>query len=252
MTAADAPVKVERALAGSPASTVNEWRGLALLAGDVVDVLTGTAHAMHQGIADRAFGGVQRGVGPAAAPIRALHDHIAASCYGGARVGARGLARAGAAMATVAAAGRPARVLSTTPQGQAVLNGLNGFVGDRLAAAGNDLAGDMVLLRAGRPVVADPGSTRAGVEHETAPAGPRVAVLVHGLGEGDRSWRRGTRRPEGEPPGDDYAAVLERAGWTVLHVRYTRVCGSRSTARRWISAWSRSWPAGRCPSSVSR
>lgn len=79
------------------------------------------------------------------------------------------------------------------PQRQAVLSALNGIVGDHLARTGNPLAIRMELVT-------------------TAPARPRVLLLVHGLCMGERQWTY-----DGHDHGRSLARVLDA---TPVYVRY--------------------------------
>src|SRR5437763_16270489 len=81
-------------------------------------------HTMHAGIAGRVF----KWTGPLATPVRGVHDRAAAAVYGGLGGAVRGLGRV-----TAAAVGRRpgwgGRVVSTTPQGAALVGVVNGLIG---------------------------------------------------------------------------------------------------------------------------
>jgi hypothetical protein len=83
-----------------------------------------------------------------------------------------------------------------------VIGVLNGAVGDYLKRTGNGLSTPMTLVRDGQPAPLPPPQ-----------AGPRLAVLVHGLMSTEIVWRM--------PDGNDYGSLLARdLGYTPLYVRY--------------------------------
>src|SRR5689334_17869405 len=131
---------------------------------------------IHGAISGRVF----RALGPAAVPVRVVHDTIARGTYG---------AVSGGLWLGGAAAGTAIRLDPETPRGAAVLAALNGLLGDRLEAEGSALAIQMQVRRVGD----DPG--------------PDIAVFLHGLGETEYAW--------GSP---SYGDRLE--GWTPVFVRF--------------------------------
>ncbi len=95
---------------------------------------------------------------------------------------------------------------ASDPDGDAVLRGetlravLNGVWGDHLAENGNPLAIPMQFRLGGRPLTGPvPG------------AGPRVAVLLHGLCMNDLQWHR---------RGHDHGRLLASLGWTPVYLHY--------------------------------
>ena len=137
--------------------------GAGELAGDLLAAGGTVVSDMHDGIAGRQFGAL----GNAARPVQILHDGVASGVYKTVRLGLRA-ARGAHAAALRAADDAPSR----PPRGSVALGALNGFLGDRLAARGSELALPMTIRR-------DP---------DDAP-GPRIAVFVHGLCETDAAWR---------------------------------------------------------------
>jgi len=75
---------------GSERSESNEVRALSALAFDELRGFPGAIRDMHLGIAERAF----RGVGPAAMPVKLIHDTISSRAYGAIGAGASGLGHA--------------------------------------------------------------------------------------------------------------------------------------------------------------
>jgi pimeloyl-ACP methyl ester carboxylesterase len=153
-----------------------EARELSRIAGEELSSLPRGIGDLHDAISGRVF----RALGPAAAPVRVIHDAIVPGTYG---------AVSGGLWLTGAAAGTAIRLDPETPRGAAVLAALNGLLGDRLAAEGSELAIPMQV----RTVGGEPG--------------PDIAVFVHGLGETEFAW--------GSP---SYGERLQ--GWTPVFIRF--------------------------------
>jgi pimeloyl-ACP methyl ester carboxylesterase len=176
------------------------------LAGDAAGGLTSQIHQMHSGVAER----VWRAVGPAAAPVRVLHDRIADRSYSAARQLTRGLV-SGGARALSARQPKDADSIERTLTGRAVVGALNGIWGDTLAERRNGLALNTTLRSGGRDVPL----TRTGLSRAYPFATPRLAVFVHGLCETDDAWMLGGARHV--PYGYRLQAEL---GYTPLYVRF--------------------------------
>ena len=167
-----------------------------------------------------------------AAPEAARTHGITGRVY----AGIRGLTR-GIGGGTVAALERlappPAEAIEPAPARLAALAALNAVFGDRLAAGANPLALPMRLHCAdGCPLpLRSPTLTTA-----TA-AGPRVLILVHGLGLHDGHWRRA---------GHDYGALLARThGYTPLYLRYNtglHVAANGRALAELLEALQPQWP----------
>jgi pimeloyl-ACP methyl ester carboxylesterase len=181
------------------------------LAGDALAGGGGVVGAMHAGIAERAFGAT----GPAATPVRVVHDGISRAVYAGVRGALRVASRAGGAGAAVAVGDEGSPPLASTVRGSIALGALNGLYGDHLAAGGSALAVPMGLRRDGVDVPATPAGLAAAYPDATS----RVAVFVHGLFGDDACWRlfpmrdRAGRRTYGE-------RLQDELSYTPLHVRY--------------------------------
>ena len=86
---------------------------------------------------------------------------------------------------------------------------LNGLCGDYLARTGNGLATEMACYRAGRPLVLE----RDAIARAYPDAGPRIALLVHGVMCSETVFTL--------PDGSDYGSLLARdLGFTPLYLRY--------------------------------
>lgn len=146
---------------------------------------------------------------PAGLP-RAAHDLIATAVYSGVRAGIRGAVFG-------------ASPLLRRDGALAVRAAVNALVGDRLAETGDPAAIRMQLCD---PV--DPAAT------------PRAVVLVHGLGETERSWNLHAERHAGT-----YADALRAEGWTPLRLRYNsglRVEANGRALSELLEEVVRGWP----------
>jgi hypothetical protein len=96
----------------------------------------------------------------------------------------------------------------SSPEREAVLAALNGVLGDYMAGTGNTLEIPMRLRQGGRPLVIEREALRTAFPH----AGPKLAILVHGLCMNDLQWLR---------QGHDHGAALARdLGYTPLYLHY--------------------------------
>ncbi len=181
------------------------------LGGDALAAGGALVQGLHEGIAGRPFGLL----GPAAAPVRVVHDGIAKLVYRGVRGGLRAAGLAGGAVAAARATGEGPALVST-PRGALALGALNGLYGDRLTARRDALAVEMGVRRAGADVPATPEGLAAAFPDATS----RIVVFVHGLMGDDDCWRLFPLR--GRTPGRrTYGERLqEELSFTPVHVRY--------------------------------
>ena len=191
-----------------------EITALGELTGDLLAAGSTAVSDMHEGIAGRPFGAL----GSAARPAQVLHDGISSGVYAAVRLGLRAAATAGGRAAALRAGdGAP---LAATPRGSLALGALNGFLGDRLAARGSELALPMTIRR-------EPDDE----------AQPRVVVFVHGLCETDYAWRL-----RAASYGD---RLRDELGLTPLYVRYNSGLHISDNGRRLaqlLDELSREWP----------
>ncbi len=154
-------------------------------------------------------------LGPLGAPVRMVHDRIADAAYRGTEVAVRALpAAAGAAAATYRSA--DGESLHDNARAAAVISAVNGWLGDRLAAAGDTLA---VPLRT-RTSHGRLRERPANVVHDVGDAATgRIVLFLHGLGENDRMWSLGAEAAFGDPRAD-YGTLLAQDGWTPLYVNF--------------------------------
>lgn len=193
---------------------------------------------MHEGIAGRPF----RILGPAAAPVRLVHDGVSRAVYGGLQAALRAASHAGArALAARAPLEGPA--LAAAHGGSLALGALNGLYGNHLAARGNDLALDMGIRRHGADVATEPEALAEAFPDATS----RVVVFVHGLCETDEAWRdlplrgrRAGRRTYGE-------RLQDELSFTPVELRYNtglHVSQNGRALARLLDELVEGWPCG--------
>lgn len=187
---------------GADIEAIGDLAGEALAAGGAL------VRDMHDGIASRPFGIL----GPAAAPVRIVHEQVSRAVFGGVDTGLRALAAGGARLAERAGDDTSASIAGSLP-----VAALNGLYGDRLTARGNGLALRMRLRPAGE-------------------ATPRIAVFVHGLGETDASWR-----------GTYGARLRDDLGFTPVFAHYNtglHISANGRELARHLDALVEGWPVG--------
>jgi pimeloyl-ACP methyl ester carboxylesterase len=183
-----------------------EVRATGRVAGTVLGGAVGLVRDLHLSIADRAFG-----AGPSAG--RTAHEGIARAVYGTVEGVLRWAPQVGGALGALAVPGGAAP-LDGSRQGNTLLGAMNGLWGDRLSAAGNELALDMTV----RARHADLALTAPAVAVAFPAATGRLAVFVHGLCETDDAWTPSARR--GERGAVTFGTRLEELGYTPVYVRY--------------------------------
>lgn len=192
----------------------NDVRALAALAGTHLDrTVLETVRDVHRGVADRVFSAV-----PGSAPVRVVHDALAATVYGSARLGLRSLAAATDLVAAVAAGDREVRWLEERPGRSATHEVVHGIVADAFTDGHPDLDLPMRIRRDDHDVEVSPDALTAAFPA----AGPQVAVLLHGLTESDRAWDLPARdqRPDAGRDSVVLPDVLAEIGWTPVRLRY--------------------------------
>ncbi|HTS96164.1 MAG TPA: hypothetical protein VMI33_06050 [Streptosporangiaceae bacterium] len=185
--------------------TPAELRAASRLGGHVFAGLVTRIERVHQAIAGRAFAPV----GPAAVPVRLIHDSVARGAYLAVREAGVAAGTAGGAAGLFLGAG--AKPAGQRPAGNLALAALNAVAGDQL---GPDLA-PLAIAMAVRADGCDVGLTADQVADAFPDATPRMAVFVHGLAETENSWRR--RPGQSAPYGD---RLRSEFGYTPVYVRY--------------------------------
>jgi pimeloyl-ACP methyl ester carboxylesterase len=194
----------------------DEARHLGRLAGTAVGGAVRGIHGIHAAVAGRIF----RVVGPSAAPVQVVHDAVAKVAYQSVALGLATASKAGGLAGGVVAAERartaPPRRLSDAPRAQGVVGVLNGAHGDLLEREYPALALPMTVRSDGRDVGLDSQSLAAAF----APAGPRIAVFLHGLVETEEAWRYKAVRHYGDAS-VTYGSRLRRdLGFVPVWIRY--------------------------------
>lgn len=167
----------------------NEVRALSALAFDDLRRFPGAIRDMHLGIAERAF----RGVGPAALPVKLMHDAISGRAYGAIAAGASGLGRAVDVVMERRGVGEQVS-LSTTQKGSFGLAVLNGLIGDQLERDGSVLAQPTSARMHGQRIGLDESSIRDAFPQAT----DRLAVFIHGLTGDEFCWSWGAEDAYGQ------------------------------------------------------
>jgi pimeloyl-ACP methyl ester carboxylesterase len=181
------------------------------LLGDGSDATASIVEETHAAIAARTFGAL----GPAAEPVRVIHDGISKAVYAGVRGSLRAAAKHGSTL-LAARADPAAEPLAAKPAGALAIGALNGLYGDHLTQTGNALALDMELRIDGRGVPATPDALAAAFPEAT----PRLVVFIHGLGETEVAWQGLPPRGDAERP-EPYGPRLQRdLGFTPLYVQF--------------------------------
>lgn len=167
-----------------------ETRAAAELVGSAAAGITGIAESVQRAVSQRVKRTTTAALGSAALPAHVLTDAISSGVHATVRGGLRVAAASVGLIAAQRASGTSARD-ARTPRAAGVVAALNGAAGGLLAETGSPWAIELTSRVEG-------------------PATARLAVLVHGLGESDVSWRH-------DP---DYRVLLTERGWTPVLVRY--------------------------------
>jgi pimeloyl-ACP methyl ester carboxylesterase len=185
----------------------NELRALSAMAFEELARFPHAIRDTHLGIAERAF----NGVGPAAAPVKLLHDALSSGAYGAVGAGVSLLGRATDSAIEQRGIGERLE-LSSSPRGSGVIAALNGLRGDRLQREHSELHQPASVRVDGERVVLADAALREAFPRATG----RVVVFLHGLMETEFSWSWGARARD-----DTYGARLERElDSSAVYVRY--------------------------------
>jgi PGAP1-like protein len=189
-----------------------EIRAAGRLAGDVFAGVVDTVRDVHRAIARRAFAAA----GPAAAPVRVVHDGITTAVYGVVRGAHIALPRGAAVVAAIAADLADQPPLSASPPTAPVLGVLNGLWGDTLAQRHPELALTMSLRAHGLDVPATAGGLAAAYPAATS----RIALFVPGLSETEQYWALSAHRHYGTEHSTHGSRLQRDLGYTPVYLRY--------------------------------
>jgi pimeloyl-ACP methyl ester carboxylesterase len=206
------------------------------LTGTALSATSGLIGEMHASVAKRPF----EIIGPAAAPMRAVHDSVSSAVYRGLQAGARVACRASALALTLRSNESSPRLVDT-PAGARALTAINGMYGDHLYERGSSLAFDMEIRRGGQAIPATPDALAQAFPDATA----RIAVFIHGLFESDQSWSfSGTA--DGQATQLSYGERLhDELGFTPIYLRYNtgrRVSHNGREAAALMDELACAWP----------
>jgi pimeloyl-ACP methyl ester carboxylesterase len=203
------------------------------LAGDALAGGGTLIHELHAGIAGRPF----EILGPAAAPVRVIHDGVSSAVYAGVRAGVKAVARAGARAAALRAPeyGPP---LGSKPRGSLALGALNGVYGSQLRGG---VRLEMQIRRRGHEIPATPEALADAFPDATS----RIVVFVHGLFQSDEAWWVMTRRPDGTRQRNYGERLQDELSFTPVYLRYNTGLhiseNGRALSRR-LDALVAAWP----------
>jgi pimeloyl-ACP methyl ester carboxylesterase len=184
---------------------LDDWRGVGYLVGIATERLSAPVEGMHRAIIGRWFAVA----GSKAEPARRVVDGLTASAYSMVRLGGSAAGVAISVGAERADRRRSLRPVWETPRGKYVQSIMNGVWGDRFEEDASPFGIELALRDSlGRRVPITAPSLRNSFPR---PSG-RLAVMVHGLGENERSWE--------SADGTGLADGLEADGFTVLRLRY--------------------------------
>ena len=191
---------------------VNEVRALTGLAFDELRRFPGAIRDMHLGIAERVF----RGVGPAALPVKIIHDAISSGAYGTVAAGISVVGKVADRVMESTGIGEGV-LLSKTPRGNAGIAALNGLIGDRLRREGSSLHQPVSVREKGDPVGLDRDSLKRAFPNVTG----RVAIFLHGLSQDEFCWTWGHNAVTNPNAGEAYGArLVTDLGYTPVYLRY--------------------------------
>lgn len=216
--------------AGGPAGP-GVLDAVALLLEVADELVVGSVRDTHRAVADRVYGVAQARTGGAARVPRIAHDTVARGVYAAVGGSLRGAARGVGALADAGVGPR----LEGHPAGGLLRAAVNGLIGDRLDAEAHPLAIPFSVRVGGEDVPLDPAALAAAYPT----AGPRLVVLLHGLGENEAAW--GLHREE---RGTTYVEELAEDGWTPVLLRMNsglplraNGVGLASLLERLVAAW---------------
>jgi pimeloyl-ACP methyl ester carboxylesterase len=226
-------------------SRSREVRAAGRLVGDLLAGVVETVRDVHRAVARRAF----TAVGPAAAPVRVVHDTIADGVYGVVRAAHATLPQAVAALpqAVVAAlpqavvAGRSGPPRRTAPPVALLMGVLNGLGGDALVPRHPDLALPMSIRVRSNDVPITATALAAAYPGATA----RIAVFVHGLCETEQYWSLASRRHYGTASSTHGSRLRRDLGYTPVYLRYNsglHISDNGAALARLLSEVVAAWP----------
>lgn len=188
----------------------DELRDAGSLAGTALDEVTELAQGVHKALAGRLFTLAGRRV----APVRLMHDGIAALAYGGTRVGVKYLPPV-AGMVAATFQDPAADSAHDVPRGRFVLGAISGFWGDRIAERQAALAPQLRMRVHGGPLRHAPANL---ARDAAGTATGRIVVFLHGLCETDLCWSFAAEKRWGDRTCTYGSRLRDDDGWTPLYL----------------------------------
>lgn len=191
-------------------------------------IIVRTVRDVHESIARRTFG-YTRNIGGRVP--EAIHNAVACTVYDGLSASTRLSSKAMRSLGG-RGVGKP---IESTPRGRQVVSAINGLIGADLLRRGDPQAIVMAVRHDERDLPLDPETLAATFP---VPNG-HLALIVHGLGENDDSWR-------GRTAGSTYATrIAAEAEATPLVLRYNtglHVSDNGAHLAELIDTLCTSWP----------
>ncbi len=187
-----------------------EMRAGGALLGDALGEGVGVVRDVHRAIATRVFGALSG----RAAPVRLVHDAVAAAAYRTVRAGHSVIPRAVLAVAAPLAADD--RSITSVPAGRLTLGALNGMYGDHVERRYPALALPLALRAEG----SDVALSAEGIARSYASPSSSLVVFVHGLCESEESWSLAAERHHGDRSVTYGSLLRDDLGFTPLYLRY--------------------------------
>jgi pimeloyl-ACP methyl ester carboxylesterase len=190
--------------------------GAAAITGRGLAATTGFVRDVHAAFAGRVF----TLTGPAATPVRVMHEGISRGVYAAVGGGLRATSYAAGRIAGVVASRRSPESayipLADRVRGNIVVGALNGAWGDSLDRQRNPLALSMTIRVGGHDVGLDAGSLAAAFPE----ASDDVVVFLHGLCETELSWWTGARSHYGNKRSSHGYRLEQEIGATPVYLRF--------------------------------
>ncbi len=173
-------------------------------------------------------------------PVRLVHDAVSAIAFGSSRLGLRTIPVVATAVA--ASTRREPTDLPDAVRAHLVLGAVNGWAGDRLAAAHSKIALPMTMRTHAGSLRRAPADLVQDVDRIVS---ERLAIFVHGLCETDRSWRFGAAKHYRDPSVTYGSLLRDQEGWTPLYVNYNSGLHISDNGRefaQWLESVVEGWP----------
>ncbi|WP_375489007.1 esterase/lipase family protein [uncultured Jatrophihabitans sp.] len=196
----------------------DEMRDTGTLTGTALAEFTELVRDVHKATAHRLFDAAERLTGRGAAPVRLLHDGIAAVAYGSTKLGVTYLPPViGFVASSFADPAAPSA--HDSRRGRAVLGAVGGWAGDRIAEEESALAPVMRARLHGGQLRRMPANL-ADDARASGTATGRLAVFAHGLCETDLCWSFAAEKRWGDRYATYGSMLRDDDGWTPVYLNF--------------------------------